>query len=58
LVKHLESWKGLVKAGVHVKEQEVDVGRRKVLDKLTMLNNMSAAQIEDCHRKNTLRSPS
>ena len=25
---HLRSWKGLTKAGVHVREQEVDVGRR------------------------------
>ena len=58
LAKHLESWKGLVRSGVHVKEQTVDVGRRKVLEKLTKLNNMSSKQIEDLYRKNHVRSPS
>ena len=48
---HLQSWKGLTKAGVHVRQQDVDVGRRQVLDKLNMLNNMSAKQIEEYQQK-------
>lgn len=49
---HLESWQGLIKAGVHVKEQEVDVSRKKVLNKLNMLNDMSSQQIEEFHQEN------
>ena len=47
-----------MRSGVHVKEQIVDVGRRKVLEKLTKMNNMSSKQIEDLYRKNNVRSPS
>ena len=39
---HQESWKGLKRSGVHVPEQEVDVGRKNILDKLNKLNNMSS----------------
>ena len=43
---HYESWAGLRQAGVYAEEQEVDVGRRHVLNKLNMLNKMSSTQIE------------
>lgn len=53
---HLESWKGLLKSGVHVPEQEVNVNRTKVMSKLFQLNNVIEDQIRE-YKEQKVQSP-
>ena len=48
---HKESFKGLRNSGVYVREQKVDTGKKQVLTKLNILNNMSTEQFEEYRRE-------